>query len=303
MNKNKIQLEIFSLLIVLFLAGCSSNPDIAVDTRSGEWLASSDIGNITLMVNDSGTAVTEVVVEYECKVGSLMYLDTVNLTGEGEGWLIKRNQFVIDDFMKSDLEMKIQGNFSEDNTQISGTLIVRGCSGDWISTTQFPVPLSEIDLESIIGVLGNLTEGYDGARISDTPPEGFFDVLDFQNVVYQEIKKNGERIGGLAIYLFNSLDERDTAYQSIVEEFGRRREYFRVTIDDIPKVGETGTYTTVEGSTDSGIEFYVSEFASVNCHSLIVISLGDTKNVGTILDDMTAYANQIHESLSQLICQ
>ena len=303
MNTKRVQLVIFSLFIFLILAGCSSNPDIAVDMRSGEWLASSDIGNITLTVNESGTAVTEAVVEYECKVGSLMYLDTVNITGEGEGWPIKGNKFVIDDFMKSDLEMKIQGNFSEDNTQVSGTLIVRGCSGEWKSTTRFPVPLSEIDLESTIGVLGNITEGYDGARISDTPHEGFFDVLNSQNVVFQEIMKNGEYIGGLAIYLFNSLDDRNTAYQSIVEEFGRRREYFTVTIDAIPNVGETGTYTTVEGSTDSGIGFYVSEFASVNCHSLIVISLGDTKNVGTVLDNMTAYANQIYDSLSQLICQ
>jgi hypothetical protein len=114
-------------LIMLLLAGCNTAP---ADVREGEWRASTDFGNLTLVVNESGTAITEAVVQYKCGSGGITFSETVTINPTGEGFPIKNNKF---DLNFESTHIRIQGKFSGDNTQVTGTLTARSCSGKWES--------------------------------------------------------------------------------------------------------------------------------------------------------------------------
>jgi hypothetical protein len=61
-----------------------------------------------------------------------------------------------------------------------------------IAPTTTPVPLSEIQLESIIIQEGDLPAGFSEAQIRDEAPERFRELPEAQNTIYQQLEKNGD---------------------------------------------------------------------------------------------------------------
>ena len=162
-----------------------------------------------------------------------------------------------------------------------------------------PIPLSEIDLESIIIVPGDLPAGFSGAQVRDTPPEMFDDIRNSENMIYQQFEKGGEAAGGVTIFLFNLISERDIAYQRIIDGFGKSGENSEVktTVEDAPNIGEKAMYMTIEASV-LGIVINNEDLAFARCHAVIHIRMGKTANV----DYLTAYANRLDKRLTQLVC-
>lgn len=121
----KIRFLFFLVLIALFMVGCSATP---ADVRAGKWSGAADFGEITFEVDPTGTKLTSAVVSYKCSSGPVTFSETINLKTSDEGWPIKNNKFV---FEASGAKFKLTGKFSSDNTQVSGTLSARSCSGKW----------------------------------------------------------------------------------------------------------------------------------------------------------------------------
>lgn len=123
---------LFSLVIIsLLLVGCN-NSDATADLRAGEWKATNDFADITLTVNDDGTAITKAIVEYECGSGGISLSETLTLEASGEGWPIEKGKFALD-FLDTSVQLKLTGTFNADNTQAAGTLKARSCSGKWVA--------------------------------------------------------------------------------------------------------------------------------------------------------------------------
>jgi hypothetical protein len=120
-----------SILLVMFLVGCSSS-SAATNIRAGDWDATSSIGTLTITVNETGTAITQATVKYQCKSGAVSLSESATLNGPDNGWPIKSNRFSID--MLSSAHIKIQGKFNSDNTTLTVSLTARSCSSNWEST-------------------------------------------------------------------------------------------------------------------------------------------------------------------------
>lgn len=127
--KKGMLLVISLIVIALVLVGCNSS-DATADQRAGLWQATNDFADVTLTVNENGTAVTKAVVDYECGSGGVSFSETLTLEASGEGWPIKNGKFTLD-FLDTSVQLKLTGTFNADNTQAAGTLKARSCSGKW----------------------------------------------------------------------------------------------------------------------------------------------------------------------------
>jgi len=166
--------------------------------------------------------------------------------------------------------------------------------------TPSPVPLSEINLEPILIISGDLPAGYSGAQIRTTPPEMFNNITNFNNAIYQQFEKDGKSAGGVAIFLFESVDNADIAFQKIVGGFGESGESanLKTTVENISNVGEKATVVTIETSL-SGLSMKFTDFAFVRCHAIVHIRMSDTVNA----DYLTGYGIRLDKRLSELVCR
>lgn len=166
--------------------------------------------------------------------------------------------------------------------------------------TPSPVPLSELSLEPILIISGDLPAGYSGAQIRNTPPEMFNNITNFNNAIYQQFEKDGESAGGVAIFLFESINNGDIAFQKIVDGFGKSDESanIKTTVENISNVGERATAVTVETSL-SGLSMKFTDFVFVRCHAIAHIRMKDTVNI----EYLTGYGIRLDKRLSELICR
>jgi hypothetical protein len=98
----------------------------------GEWTASTDFGSFAFTVAPDSTAVTDIAyhfVDWTC--------GGITLSGDvkefGPPWSITNRQFTISSNLGG-LGMRIQGEFDETGSHVSGTWETHpGCSGTWES--------------------------------------------------------------------------------------------------------------------------------------------------------------------------
>lgn len=130
MNLKKGVFSIFLLMVIMLsLAACNAS-DAAADLRAGEWNAANDFAEVTLTVNEEGTAITQVVVDYECESNGVSLSGLLNLGASGEGWPIKNGKFTID-FLDTSAQLNMTGRFNSQNNQVAGTFKIGACSGKW----------------------------------------------------------------------------------------------------------------------------------------------------------------------------
>ena len=166
--------------------------------------------------------------------------------------------------------------------------------------TPTPIPLSEINLEPIVFLSGDLPAGFSGAQIRDTPPTMFDGIVGFENSIYQQFERNDKGAGGVTILLYDLIDQREVAYSIIVGGFGKSGDDagVKTTVAELPGVGEKAMYVTIEASV-SGISLNNVDLVFTRCHSVVHIRMTDTANV----DYISAYAKRLDKRLTELICQ
>jgi len=178
--------------------------------------------------------------------------------------------------------------------------LITSCS----TFTSTPVPFSEIDLESLLVLSGDLPAGLTGAQVRDQVPEMFKDIGGYDNAIFREFERNGKHIGGVTIFLYESLDALDVAYDSIGDfgesggkEIKNTGGEMKITVGNIPDVGEEAKYWVVEGSF-LGISLDGADLAFTRCHSVVHIRV-DTANIDVIV----AYAKRLDKRITELVCR
>jgi len=157
--------------------------------------------------------------------------------------------------------------------------------------TPAPVPISEIQLDSIVIQEGDLPAGFSGAQIRDTAPEMFKDLPSAQNTVYQQLEKEGDVAGGITIFLYDSQDNIETAYNLIVGGL----------LDDAKLSDEVGEKAIISSIsiTIADITIKSVDMAFVRCGAVVHIRMSGTDDVNSVV----AYAKRLDNRLKTLICQ
>lgn len=133
MNRKSTWVYTLSLVLSIFiLSACASAPP---ETRAGDWKGETDFGDFTIVVNSTGTEITEIEYAFEsCSSaiisGSMMFTGTLARKDGGPLLDIEDNgEFFIE--ISGGASMLFDGKFSKNGTKVSGKVEALGCSGRW----------------------------------------------------------------------------------------------------------------------------------------------------------------------------
>lgn len=164
------------------------------------------------------------------------------------------------------------------------------------------LPLSEINLEAIAILPGDLPAGYSTGQMSDNPPEMFTDIRSYVNALYQQFEHDGEAAGGVAIMLFDSNGKATAAYDVIVSGFGEPTSGGDQWLENgnLPSPGERASFAILN------VNFQISYFspvksvdlAYIRCNAVVHIRMSDTTDV----DYVVIYGERLDERLIPLVC-
>jgi len=167
------------------------------------------------------------------------------------------------------------------------------------TSTPTPIPLSEIDLESILIKSGDLPAGYSPSQVRSTPPDMFDNIKNYSNSIYQQFELQGEAGGGVTVFLFDKTSQVSIAYQLIADGFGDSQdsESLKVEVDTLSGIGERATYVTLKSDL-LGITNEFTDLVFTRCYAVVHIRLSDT----AYLDYATGYGERLDKRLSEVEC-
>jgi hypothetical protein len=169
------------------------------------------------------------------------------------------------------------------------------------TATPTPIPLSEIDLESILLVKGDLPTAFETGQIRSVAPEKFSYVPEPEQVISTGIRdathKTGEETG-IMILLYDSKPLRDKAYEEMVESEGLS--------EPLSEVGEKATiYQKKERALIVGGEILLPpttyiKLVFTRCSALVFLNLFSPQ-----VDELTivTYAQRLDERLQTVACR
>jgi hypothetical protein len=166
------------------------------------------------------------------------------------------------------------------------------------------IPLSKIDLKSILVLPEDLPAGFSGANVSD-PPSGFNVISGYTYGIYQQFERGEDPSGGVAVFLYDTIEARDWDYSILVKKsiddgsFDTTLSTLIVSTNgQVPKVGERATYVTVLGSS-MGIDLTSTDLFVARCHALISIRMS---GIGEV-DPLSTYARKLDNRLQPIVCR
>jgi hypothetical protein len=166
--------------------------------------------------------------------------------------------------------------------------------------TSTPIPLSEINLDNILLLPGDLPEGYTVEPITDENPVGGL-ARGEEKRVCQEFEKKDTGSGFVCVDLFEETEKRDQDYDQTFERIFNQLETAQEDLIDIKDIGENGKLIRNDISLGVGSRIIYSNFLFlVRCHAFISIYM--------VSDDKTeraiqSYAKKLDERLSNVICR
>lgn len=168
------------------------------------------------------------------------------------------------------------------------------------SATPTQIPLSEINLEPILILPGDLPAGFSGAQVRDSLPEMFGNLPEASNQTYQQFQRQGEAAGGVAVTLYESDSDRDVAYTLLLKGFGDSSSDSMTKTERIvvSNVGERAEAVTLQGSM-LGIVLDFADLAFVRCGAVVHIRFGGSAG----LTEIVSYARRLDERLTALVCR
>jgi len=112
--------------LLLLMTGCASaGPKAPIETRAGDWNAKTAFGELTMTINDTGTAITKIHININCN----------GISGEAilapSPWSIDENGAFTVESKTGGIGSTIKGTFQGDARKATGTWEVHGCSGNW----------------------------------------------------------------------------------------------------------------------------------------------------------------------------
>jgi hypothetical protein len=129
-NKVASKGSVVALLILLLLAGCSGSPE----KRAGRWEATSEFGDFTFVIDETGTMITHMEHDLECKTGTMT--DSFTMSG-GPGSDLTDGKISLKRSMAGIPLIEWEGTFNASGSRASGTVWLFGrenCESKWQAT-------------------------------------------------------------------------------------------------------------------------------------------------------------------------
>jgi hypothetical protein len=168
-----------------------------------------------------------------------------------------------------------------------------------LAKAQVSSTLSDIDLASIVLQPGDLPSGYVGTKTKDRAPAAFKKLPKAKKIIDQRIKKGKEIIGGVTIFLYETSEEVERAYLTILKGFGKpgNDTVTRSAIWAIPDIGERATISKFEVIIEMIRHYFKSfELAFTRCHAVVNIQLDE-------INPIIAYAKKLDQRILNSACR
>jgi hypothetical protein len=183
------------------------------------------------------------------------------------------------------------------------------------ASTPTPIPLSEINLESILVESGDLPATISPGQVRDFPPVEvevlgetrtsalyrFVDTMPAPDgSVYLELHSSETDIeGGVTVFLYEAEDYAETAYTEIAAYMQESEPYvYESSGDSVSSVSDVGN-AAIAVDMGSDLNFvHFSAFAFRRCHAVVHIVMR-----GGDVDQSTGYAQRLDQRLQPLVCR
>jgi hypothetical protein len=158
------------------------------------------------------------------------------------------------------------------------------------TATSTPIPLSEMDLEPILAVSGDLPAGYSAAQVRNDPPAMFNDVPAAANQIYLQFEQAGDAAGGAAVFVYDTVEEAEKAYSIIADGMGDDTK----PVSDVGDKAQSVDYDLTMLGSISG-----QELLFLRCTTVVHIRFTGSDN----LDYSIGYAKRLDGRLEPLVCR
>jgi hypothetical protein len=151
------------------------------------------------------------------------------------------------------------------------------------------VPLTALDLESLLIQPGDLPAGVIGSQVKDKAPPVFKDApLPVKAIDQRFGLADGVTIGGVTVLLYDSPADLEKAYAVVIGGMGSSA-YPSTEVGDKARIGGLTARTQ-----------RIAEVSFVRCHALVSVSLSETPQPD---DDTLTYAQRLDKRLMPLVCR
>ena len=151
------------------------------------------------------------------------------------------------------------------------------------TSTPTPIPLTDIDLESLLILPNDLPPGMSGGQIAATLPPAFSSPKP-DSFINQPLADNNSLAGGVMVLLFNNEDDAKQAYKNLRAKAG----------EEISNIGDQASGDFL----DSG-DTHIVALNFIRCHAVAYIF-----GVDKSFDKEAAinYATRLDKRLTPLVC-
>jgi len=146
--------------------------------------------------------------------------------------------------------------------------------------TQTPIPLADLDLESILIQPGDLPLGYSGGQVQDFLPGMFDDIPRPVHQIYQQFEDKNGSVGGVSVIVYDSAAPSIEAYDTLLLGMGGKGQ--------AKAVESLGNQAHISGW----------NLLFLRCNTITYFRL-----VGMNYDEYMSYAQRLDERLSPLVCR
>ena len=154
-----------------------------------------------------------------------------------------------------------------------------------LTPTETPIPISELDLDEILIVDGDLPPSFEASQIRNKLGDISNDAPEPDNFFSRSISRNNTFGGIVDVLLYEDISKVTDAYKISVEQMPGNGE--------IVEVGEIG-----EAKSNSYL-VNTASIAFTRCNAVVVIQLQGTSNV----DDVISFAVRLDKRLKNIVCQ
>jgi len=156
--------------------------------------------------------------------------------------------------------------------------------------TPTSIPLSEMNLEPILLVSGDLPPEFYGVQVKSVPPRGFEGIPPADQVIQQGFRAGAYAADGITIALYKSPSDVDTAYSTVNNVLEKKDK----ALQPLSDVGEKATIADADvwGIDSTQIVF-------TRCHALVYIDLFATTAGPEVA---TTYAQRLDKRLKPSVC-
>jgi hypothetical protein len=180
---------------------------------------------------------------------------------------------------------------------IQNTLTQNQAALPTLSPTPSPIPLSEINLDNILFLPGDLPKGFIFKSIIEETSSNERVPGQVKRIVL-ELTKQDTGNGVVSISLFEDTEKRDQEFSQSIELYSDTLEAKSEDLIDLEDIGEYGKL--FRNDTPLGTGLSISFLFFVRCHASVSMDIVSDNETDSIIQ---SYAKKLDERLTNVICR